>query len=361
MTYRAAVIGSGRIGLALELDPKRPKPATHAGAWMQHPKTELVALCDSNPAFETVAGKLAPDAVCYSDAQAMLSAERPEIVSIATHQDSHVELARLAIASGAKAVLCEKPISDNLVAARALIDEANDAGVHLIVNHARRFDPLLRRLADELSSGLIGDLLQVTGYYVYGLVSTGTHLIDLLRMTLGPREGDVTWVAAWPNEHGVHYPEGDPCIDGVLGFESGLKVFIQSLDMRSYDHFEVRYFGRDGAAVCNGLTRRVDLFTAGEAATRAGFSELPHAPSDSWSNPDCSYFELAAENVVDCIEGRTQPLSTGRDSVAALAILQAMLESSEAEGRRIILPSEDAAGPPQLPAQVIASARNRIR
>jgi len=180
-------------------------------------------------------------------------------------------------------------------------------------------------------------------------------------MTLGPREGDVTWVAAWPNAHGVHYPEGDPCIDGVLGFESGLKVFIQSLDMRAYDHFEVRYFGRDGAVVCNGLTRRVDLFAAGEAATRARFSELPREPNSSWSNLDCSYFELATENVVDCIEGRTQSLSTGRDSVAALAILKAMLESSEAEGRRIVLSLEDAAGLPQLPAQVIASARNRIR
>ena len=310
MTYRTAVIGAGRIGLLLEQDSKRRKPSTHAGMWSMHAATDLVALCDSDPDLEKVAIELVPGAKYYTDPQVMLSAERPEIVSIATQHDSHIELARLAILSGAKAIFCEKPISHDFEAASKLIEQAEAAGVHFFVNHARRFDPLLRRLTKELADDLIGELIQVTGYYVYGLISTGTHLVDLLRMTLGPREGEIVWVTGWFNERGVYHPEDDPCIDGILCFESGLKAFIQSLDMRSY----------------------------GEASTRTGFRDLSRVPTDSWTNLGNSYFEFAAENIIDCLEDRVVPFSTGRDSLQALTVLRAMSDSAKADGLRVSLP-----------------------
>ena len=34
---RAAIIGTGRIGSALERDPLRTKPHTHAGWYVSHP------------------------------------------------------------------------------------------------------------------------------------------------------------------------------------------------------------------------------------------------------------------------------------------------------------------------------------
>ncbi len=337
MTYRAVVIGAGRIGLALEADDRRPKPATHAGMWMHHPATELAALCDVVPEFEAVAREIAPEARCYGDIDEMLSAERPDIVSIATHQDSHVAVARRAIDAGVKAIACEKPISDDLSTAQALVTEAAGAGVHLIVNHARRFDPALRTLASNLQNGVIGEVLQVTGYYVYGLISTGTHLIDLLRMTLTPFAGDVSWVAAWPNRMIHHHPDGDICVDGVIGFESGLKANIQSLDMRSYDHFELRYYGRSGLVTFDGLQRRIDYYEDVDAGTRSGFRELSATPLRSEANPDNSYFAFLADHLVDCLGGNATVASSGEDSVHALAILQAMSQSAERGGEVVTL------------------------
>ena len=42
----AAIIGAGRIGMLLEKDLKRVKPATHFGMWLNNKKANLVAICD---------------------------------------------------------------------------------------------------------------------------------------------------------------------------------------------------------------------------------------------------------------------------------------------------------------------------
>ena len=45
---RAAIIGTGRIGSALERDPLRTKPHTHAGWYVSHPHILLAGGADTN-------------------------------------------------------------------------------------------------------------------------------------------------------------------------------------------------------------------------------------------------------------------------------------------------------------------------
>ena len=46
---RAVIIGTGRIGSALERDPLRTKPHTHAGWYVSHPHILLSGGADTNP------------------------------------------------------------------------------------------------------------------------------------------------------------------------------------------------------------------------------------------------------------------------------------------------------------------------
>lgn len=332
MNYRAAVIGAGRIGLALEGDPLRPKPATHAGMWAAHPQTELVALCDPDPSLRETADELVPGVACYRDAEAMLSAERPDIVSIASHQDTHVQLGLLAVKHGASAVLCEKPLSDDTKEGQELIQAAESAGTRLIVNHARRFDEMLQSLAGRISDGLIGDVLQVTGWYVYGLQSTGTHLVDLLRMLLKSSVGEISWVSGWKNPKDPFHPPGDPCIDAVLGFESGAKAMLQSLNMKDYDCFEVSIFGRTGKVSLDDRGRRAKIYPALDASTRTGFTDLSLEPTETLHTKAESYFASLGDHVIDCLQKNLIPHSTGQDSLQALRILNAVRESADQSG-----------------------------
>ena len=335
--YRAAVIGAGRIGLRLESDPVRRKPATHAGTWLKSGRTELVGLCDINPEMPAAAAGLAPGVATYSDPERMLKEQKPDIVSIATHQDTHIGLIRTALSHGARAIVCEKPISNDPAGAAAVVAEARSAGVALIINHARRFDPTFQKLAREIAAGRIGEALQVSGYYVYGLVSTGTHLVDTIRMLLSPVAGEVAWVAGWPMMPASFHPQGDPNVDGVLGFDSGLKATVQALNMKDYDFFEIDVFGRAGLATCHGIGRRAAVYPVVESKINAGFTEIADEPAEQWGPSPESFFAAMATNVIECLDGKATPASTGEDSLKALEILSAMKVSAESGGKVIKL------------------------
>ena len=45
---KVCLIGAGRIGLYLEGDKKRLKPASHFGMWLKEKKVNLSAICDKN-------------------------------------------------------------------------------------------------------------------------------------------------------------------------------------------------------------------------------------------------------------------------------------------------------------------------
>lgn len=339
--YRAAVIGAGRIGLKLEADPKRLKPASHAGTWLANQRTELVALCDSDANLQSTAETIAPGVACYNDAQTMLADQRPDIVSIATHQDSHVALAQQAIRHGVKAVVCEKPLSDDIDAGLDLLREADRAGTILIVNHARRFDPMLQSLAQRLSDGLIGDVQQIHGVYVYGLESTGTHLIDTIRMLVGDKAGDINAVQGWTNAQQPFHPPDDPCIDGMVEFGSGAKATLQSLNMKDYDCFDLTIFGRNGKLALRDRGLQAEIYPAIPAASRSGFTDLDLTPVETLRSDQTGYFKLLGDNVVACLDGQARPASTGQDSLTALRILKAIRQSADMGGDKVLIATHE--------------------
>ena len=268
--YTAAVIGTGRIGMLLENDPKRLKPATHVGMWLKHPRFELAAVCDTDASKFDTARSLAPGVACYTDPRSLLREAAPDVVSIATWRDTHYEMMKLALEHGVRAIVCEKPIAESREHARRAVDAAGRRGVHLLINHRRRFDPLLYPFRDDLKNGIIGELLQANAFYVFGLVTTGTHLIDTLRMFLGPIAGEIAWAAAFPNSLPTFHPDDDPNFDGFVGFENGLKAAIQSLSMKDYDNFDFHFYGRQGKAVFTNIGRRIEIYRVTESAETPG-------------------------------------------------------------------------------------------
>lgn len=340
--YRAAVIGTGRIGMLLERDPKRLKPATHFGMWSAHPRADLVAVCDADPRKLAVARELAPGVATYEDAALLLAAERPDVVSIATWKDSHYEMCKLALEHGVGAIVLEKPIAERHEQAHEIVADARRRGVELHINHRRRFDPLLYPLRDELRDGLVGRLQQVSSYYVFGLVTTGTHLVDALRFLFRDVEGEIAWVAGFANERPHFAPPDDPCVDGFLGFESGVKASVQSLDIKRYDLFQIDAYGETGRVSLRSIGREVTVQRVVESPEHDGFTELEPTPSEQRGGAPRDQFRMLADNAIGCLDGTETSLSTGEDSLAALEILLALRESAEDGGRVIRLPRSGA-------------------
>ena len=96
---------------------------SHAQGLLANPdRFELVALCDRDAErVGTLARKLGISR-CYSDAEAMLAAERPALLCFATPPAVRLELVELGVRHGVGAIAFEKPLalSDDAAVARAL-------------------------------------------------------------------------------------------------------------------------------------------------------------------------------------------------------------------------------------------------
>ena len=80
------------------------------------------------------------------------------------HDEKHHDQVVAAVRAG-KAILCEKPMTTSLDAAREMVMEASQAGVVFAVNHQMRNAPTLRAMQRELAAGTIGRPLAVPIYH----------------------------------------------------------------------------------------------------------------------------------------------------------------------------------------------------
>lgn len=135
----------------------------HNRAVQSLPEWELTAVCDVNPERIAAARQLAPSALGYSDAEAMLESGQVDLVVISTPPNTHYQWAHKALENGIHVVL-EKPMALTAVECDGLLSLAADSGLALVVYQNRRFDPdyvTMRRLIRE---GAIGELFSYEGF-----------------------------------------------------------------------------------------------------------------------------------------------------------------------------------------------------
>lgn len=228
-------------------------------------------------------------------------------------------------------ILCEKPLADTPEEGNEMIAACKASGSKLIVNHVRRFDPFLQEWADKVKGGIIGEIQQARSLYAIGLFHMGTHLIDLIRLYLG----EVEWVAAWENRRAHTAVPGDWCVDGILGMKSGARVAIQSLNIKDYSTLELRILGTKGEVFVRDLGRVVEHTPISVSREYGGFHELHISERTVHEAKKQVFFAGMANHIVDVLDGKAEPASTGEDALAALKVLMALRKSGEEDGRKI--------------------------
>ena len=214
----------------------------------QDPRVAVVAAADPRPEARQ---RFAADfgGTAYETVEALCADPRVEAVYVATPHQYHAEHARLAAAHG-KHLLVEKPIALTLEDAKAIVDAARDAGIHLIVGHSHSFDAPILRTRALIASGRYGAVRMITALnytdFLYrprrpeeldteqgggALFNQAPHQVDIVRLLGGGKVTSVrsmtgNWDAARPTE-GAYA--------AMLGFESGA---FASLVYSGYGHFD---------------------------------------------------------------------------------------------------------------------------
>jgi myo-inositol 2-dehydrogenase/D-chiro-inositol 1-dehydrogenase len=144
---RVAVLGAGRIG------------RIHAANAAANPRATLVAVADPvATAAESLAAQLGCEASTSSEA--LIGRSDVDAVVIGTPSDTHIPLMLLA-ARGGKAILCEKPLANDLAAADEAIAELDRLGSPVMMAFNRRFDPANLAIRAAIDRGDVGDVRQV--------------------------------------------------------------------------------------------------------------------------------------------------------------------------------------------------------
>lgn len=182
---KVAVVGVNNIG------------KHHTRFYHENKNVELVAVCDLN---EQLANAVANEyhAKSYTDLTKLLEENEIDVVSIATGGEEngshHFEPAMIAMEYG-KDVLVEKPLSNNIVETRKMVNYAQEKNLRLACNLNHRFVTTASRAKDLVEEGELGSLLFINMKLTIGnpnesspwihLRALHPHSIDVMRYFCG--------------------------------------------------------------------------------------------------------------------------------------------------------------------------------
>lgn len=194
MTLKIGIVGIGHIG------------SIHAAVYQEHPKTELVAVCDVDKEKADKAAEKFNCKAFYSVQEMLESGIKIDACSMATKGEenggAHYTPTMELLAAGIP-VLGEKPISNRISEAEQMVELARSRQIPYAVNLNHRFTPAAIRAKEWVDAGRLGQLHMINmRMWINNPVETSPwfhlralhpHSFDVIRYFCG----DVKKVAAF--------------------------------------------------------------------------------------------------------------------------------------------------------------------
>lgn len=312
------------------------------------PDTHLAWLCDAKPDRLQAIGKQYPAASCTSDFKDLLDDPNVDAIVIACPVGAHYPLAKAALNRG-KHVLVEKPLAASVAEAEELAALAEKSGLLLLVDHVFLYSPSVRKMAELIRDGEVGDLLFIDSVrinlgifqhdvnVIWDLAPHDLSIIDYL-IGRGPRS--VLAAGASHANNGredvayLHLDYGDNLLASVhVNWLSPVKVrhFLIGGSRRS-----VLYNELDISERVKVYDRGIDVSEDSEGMRQALVSYRSGdvlAPRLDSAEP----LGFLVRHFAECIEKGSTPISDAAQGVRIVRVLEAATRSLAAGGVRIDL------------------------
>ncbi|MDR0388581.1 MAG: Gfo/Idh/MocA family oxidoreductase [Spirochaetaceae bacterium] len=340
---KTAIVGLGRIASLLEDDRLREKPCTHAGAVAANPGLELAAGSDYDEERRELFARRWKVPV-YADAASMLAREKPGILIIATHPDSHESYCRLAAEAGVPVAVSEKPLAAKLSSARRIAELHRAGKIKILVNHERRYSADYQK-ARAMLNGL-GRILSVRALLCMGLRRRlidvlwhdGTHLADAAMFLSGAElRLQKIWGGALRAREGTAFllgslrpPKGNLArLSGQDAArssgqntarlsEKGVPFLMEIGAERDHLVFELEFSCERGRLRIG--NRVFEVWESGPSPYAEGFNSLKKT-DDAFAGPT-GYFANMIADALACYRDRErEPLSSALDGYRAIMFL----------------------------------------
>jgi len=322
----------------------------HIPGILGHPDAEIVALCDADAGRLARAGAHYGIERSYSDLATMLNSESLDGLVIATSNASHYELSLLAITAGLD-VLIEKPMTEQALHGRELLEAAAHAGTQIVVGHTLHYTNLARRARDLVAAGQVGEIELVQSLFATGCISAmrqcetgeGRWVYPVHAPTgenfssFGQGQNQVTHSAALmafvvddgPDCVHAFMSNRESTVDAVdvltVRFRGGALGALTSTGLKSgdeADHHELRIFGSEGYL-------EMDM----ERAASLTLHRFDGHVEELREEDDAMHYPLRApvQNFVGVVLGRESNLSPATIAHHSVEIVDAAYRSAALE------------------------------
>lgn len=341
MSFRAVVIGLGRIGFSMEGEYGRARPCTHAGVLDHSDEIELIGGFD--PCEEAVTQfeeKFPGTENSSSSLSEFLDLTKPQIVSVACSSDSHLETLQILHEWDQKnrtiqGILLEKPVGMNYSEGCEIARIEEDWNIPVVVCHDRRYYSRFQQIKKLVSKRGLGKLCHLRGVvnaasYVPGrrsknhshfggpLLHDGTHLLDLMIYYAGLP----SHCSALSFTHPGSKTE-DTTMAHLL-FDSEVTGNLYVGGRRKYFHFEIELEWERAK-----LWVSHDRLLFRKKSKNTPYLDQEIKFQEGSENP----YLMRLQNLIEVIRSKAQNQSGVREGVQVLQVIETLYESSRRKGQ----------------------------
>ena len=338
---KAAIVGLGQIGYKIDADPNRNLIWSHAEAYVKHPKIDLHSVSDFNKSqyndFKLVYSSV-PFFQNYID---MVDNVNFDLISICTPTPTHLELIKNIISTNPpKAFFIEKPMGSNLEEAIEISETCKSKGIVLAVNYMRRWDNAYISVSEMIKKQKFGSLQTITVYGSTALLTSTSHLIDLI-VYFG---GKVDWLVGDLQRDYIRESFGilDPGGVAFMKFRGGHHGFIKGTSQNDKNlMFEIDLLFEKGRVRItepwlydDSSNTQIQLFLPLGADEENSYCRLEDFRVEESYKKNERMID-ALSDISNCISNKGIPLSGGTNALVVHKIVNSITMSSSNDNMRV--------------------------
>jgi len=261
-------------------------------------------------------------------------------VLLATPVPTHAELAIRVLEAG-KHCFVEKPLAQSVADAQAAVAAAQRAGRILMVGHLLEYHPGVRRLAEIVASGELGDVRYIyTNRLNLGQLRTDENAL----WSLGAHDVSVVLALAGEEPHeldarGECYMRAgiEDVVFAYLRFPSGITAHLHLSWLDPHKERRLTVVGSQRMATFDDmeLERKLTIYDKGFDENADSWGEYITRSGDVTSPriPNAEPLRLEIEHFVDCVRTGATPRSDGLSGLRVVRVLAGLQDALERSRR----------------------------
>lgn len=315
--FDVCIIGCGDIGFLFDYKKKTNGALSHFKAFRESGKYNVTAAAELKSETRSIISEKYNIGV-YKDYELMLNQKKPDVIVIATNDESHFQILKDVIKHKPKIVFTEKPLALNYKDVKEIISSYKKNKIHLQVNYTRRFMKEFQQAENDIRSGKIGEPETATLYYSRGLMHNASHYIDLINWFIGETEKNLIRIS---DKEGLG--KSDPSVSFMMRYKNGLEIRFIGLKPSKLTFAEIDIIGSKGRIRINS-SNEMEKYRVIPNKLFKGYTSFEKYESKSLQFSKA--LPAAAENIYNVLTGKEKLLSPAENSLKIFELISRIKE-----------------------------------